>query len=303
MKRLYKNILLFILPVALAIFFIPMNTRLKYIGLRNECFDHAILLYDRSHNNPEPVDIAFFGSSRTINGIDDTLIQNKFNNRKHVFNFGYCTLGQNIYYTLLKTVLEGKKIETVVLEVREEEDRYSHNMFPFIADTKDVLGSPLLFNRDYFVDIENHFLYKIELFQDITFGRIKQSLHRMENYGYATGANKADTAFLNSIKQANNVPVKELIELETNFHMKYPRSYLAKLSEMCKEKKVKIIFLYLPSYGYYAKPKEYDTYIKYGKVILPPREILDKKENWSDEQHLNITGASELSIWLVNHLL
>ncbi len=303
MKRLYKNIFLFVLPIALAILFIPMNTRLKYIGLRNECFDHAILLYDRSHNNPEPVDIAFFGSSRTINCIDDTLIQRKLGGKKHIFNFGYCTLGQNIYYTLVKTLLEGKKIETVVLEVREDEDRYSHNMFPFLADTKDVLFPPLLFNRDYFVDIENHFLYKIELFQDISFGRIKQSLHRMENYGYATGDHVATVAFLDSVQRVNAVPGIELTALERNFHMKYPRSYLEKLSNLCKEKKVKIIFLYLPAYGCYTKPKEYDNYKKYGEVIIPPKEIFDKKENWSDQQHFNSSGATELSSWLANYIL
>src|SRR6187402_494770 len=140
MKRLYKNIILFILPIALVFIFVSINKRLKYIGLKKECFDHGLLLYDRIYKDAKPVDLAFFGSSHTINAIDDTLIARKLN--KSVFNFGFCSLGQNIYYTLLKEVLTTKKISTVVLEVREDEDRYSHKVFPFIADTKDVLFPP-----------------------------------------------------------------------------------------------------------------------------------------------------------------
>ena len=110
MKRLYKHIILFFLPVLLLIIIVPVNKRQKYLGLENDCFNHAIWIYDRLYKNSKPVDIAFLGSSHTINGINDKLIEEELKRyNMTAANFGYCRLGRNLSYVLLKEIIKTKK--------------------------------------------------------------------------------------------------------------------------------------------------------------------------------------------------
>jgi hypothetical protein len=59
------------------------------------------------------------------------------------------------------------------------------------------------------------------------------------------------------------------------------------------------VFYYFPSYGRkYAKPREQETYEKYGKLLMPPREILENENYWYDANHLNQAGAKAYSSWM-----
>jgi hypothetical protein len=37
-------------------------------------------------------------------------------------------------------------------------------------------------------------------------------------------------------------------------------------------------------------------------VLLPPKNIYENQENWYDDNHLNQTGAKELSLWLAEQI-
>ena len=81
------------------------------------------------------------------------------------------------------------------------------------------------------------------------------------------------------------------------------RIYLKKISKTCSDRNIDIYFLFLPSYGSYLdQPKEYHTYLKYGEVLIPPKEIFENQTNWYDENHLNQAGANELSVWIVEQI-
>jgi len=304
MKHFHRNIVLFLLPLLVLILIMPVNQRLKYIGLKHDCFNHGIWIYDRIFNNSKPIDVVFLGSSHTINGINDQLIEeNIHNDQLAVVNFGYCRLGRNLDYVLLKEILKKKHPKYLFLEVREDEDRYSHPIFPYIASDKDVLFPWPFFDKNILSDIWTHFSYKIELFQDWIFFNTLEMPIRKNDFGFASSTDTASGKILNETKLKRNKPRPELTKPERDFHMSFARGYIKRIHKICKENHIKVVFLYLPSYGTSLnKPKEYDTYLKYGEVWIPPDQIMQNPAHWHDENHLNRAGAAQLSQWIADKI-
>lgn len=303
MKKLYRNILLFLVPLLALLLLMPVNQRLKYIGLKHDCFNHGIWIYDRIFNNPKKVDVAFFGSSHTINDIDDRLIEKHLAKKLTVANFGYCRLGRNLSYVLLKELLEKKHPQYVFLEVREDEDYFSHPIFPYVASDWDVLFPHLLFDARYFSDVWVHFCYKIELLQDALFSKEKEEPVHTGNFGHSAFADTVSPAVLEKVLQKQDKPKVKQSKTVRNFHLAFARGYLKVIHQLCRQEKIKLIFLYLPSYGSGLKhPKEFATYEKYGEVWLPPKKIFNKETNWHDSGHLNREGAIKLSLWLTQRI-
>jgi hypothetical protein len=306
MKKLYRNILLFLVPLLALLLLMPVNQRQKYIGLKHDCFNHGIWIYDRIFNNSKSVDVAFIGSSHTINDIDDRLIENRLAKKFTVANFGYCRLGRNLSYVLLKELLKKKHPQYVFLEIREDEDYFSHPIFPYVASDREVLFPHLLFDARYFSDIWTHFSYKMELLQDALFSNEKETPVRNNAFGHSAFRDTIAPGVLAKAYLEQNSVKEKPSKLIRDFHLAFARGYLKAIGSLCEQEKIKLIFLYLPSYGSGLKrPREFATYAKYGKVWWPPSTVFHKKTNWHDTGHLNGEGARELSLWLakrMNHL-
>lgn len=281
----------------------PMDRRMVFQELKDDCSNHAIWIYDRAFNNEKSVDIVFLGSSHFINGINDQFIEESLKEHNHnVVNLGYCRLGRNFSYVLFKEILESKKPKHLILEVRGDEDRYSHPIFPYIGHSSDVLLANPLFNRDIFSDIWTHISYKIAVTQDVIYGTKAVEISD-QSFGFASSADTASLIYMDEVKEKRANKRAELSKIERNFHMFFARTYLDKINLLCVENNVKLWFLYIPEYGRYTDhPKEYNTYIKYGQVLIPPLTIFDNQENWGDENHLNQTGAIKLSKWVSSEI-
>lgn len=298
MKKLIVNLMVFLLPVFLVLALLPIGKRQRYLGLKDDCFNHGIWIYDRIYENPAPVDIAILGSSLTINGIDDQLISDSITNGEAV-NLGYCRLGRNLSYVLLKELVSQKRPSHLVLEVREEEDRYSHPVFPCLASTGDVLLPNPFFNRDLLSDIRVHLLYKVEIVQDMLYHQMQDVPVSSSLYGWAASEDTATSAFLDSVYRKRTASGRRAYSsFEKNFHGSYARGYLSKIHSLCEKEGIQLVFLYIPTFGNYREPMEYNIYTKYGKVLIPPENIFRNKHYWNDEDHLNRQGAQALSLWL-----
>ena len=304
MKRVFFKILLFLLPLVFLIYLIPFERRQRFIQLKEDCSWHGIWFFDRVHHNDNPVDIAFFGSSHTINGIMDEFIEKQLNILSvHVVNFGYCRYGVNIYSVLLKEILRSKKPKIIFLEVREDENRYSHPVFPYIADANDIFLATPFFNRDMVRDYFNSFLYRLQLLKVQYFKKDSIVPIRTGDFGFMGSKDTASKAFLEKVKLEHMKPKARLSPVERYFYMTYPRIYLKKLSELCIENNIRLSFIYLPEYGSQEKdPLEMMTYRNYGEVLIPPREIFEDPDNWGDENHLNRAGAGKLSKWVARKI-
>jgi len=304
MKRVFFNILFFLIPLVLLIYFIPVERRQRFIQLNEDCSWHGIWLFDRIHHNEKPVDVAFFGSSHTINGIMDDTIENQLKSSSiNVVNFGYCRYGVNIYPVLLKEILKAKKLRVLYLEVREDENRYSHPVFPYIADIKDIFLATPFFNRDLGRDYFDSFLYRLKLIKVQYFRPDSLVTYRTGDFGFMGSKDTASKSFLENVKLEHMQPKQNLNHLERMFYMTYPRFYLGYLSQLCNENHIRLRFLYIPEYGSTAKePLEMMNYQKYGDVLLPPHEIFENPDNWADENHLNHSGARKLSKWVTDQI-
>ncbi len=302
MPALLKKLLLFLLPLLLLLVLWPIDARWRFQGLKDDCFNHGIWIYDRIHSHPKPIDLAFLGSSRSLNGINDQLISSQWGDREAV-NLAYCRFGRNLTLVLLKELLSEQPIKTLVVEVRETEDRYSHPVFPFMAATKEVLLPNPIFNKQVVSDMWVHLAYKVELLQDQLYRQEPAAVLQTEAYGFASPADTADPAVLEEARQRRLQPKAPLSDFENNFHMQFPRRYLKKVADLCRKNNIELVFLYLPAYGDPRKlPNEHATYLQYGKLLLPPAHILSPTTHWCDENHLNQTGAAALSQWLVTAL-
>ena len=303
MKRLYKNITLILFPILIVLTLIPIDRRLKYQELKNDCFQHGIWIYDRLYNNDKPIEIAFLGSSRTINGINDKLIEEKIGNpQMNLVNFGYCRPGRNLHYIIAQDILKTKTLKKLIVEVRDDEDRYSHPIFPYIAENNDILLASPFFNRDIFIDLYHYYGYKLQLLQETLFKKNEPIEIQKMDFGYGSSPDTADARFLLKFKESERFP-QPANKLERDFYMKFPRSYLRKIHQLCVDHNVELTFIYLPSFGSnLTKPLEIETYRKYGKVLFPPAEIFENMDYWHDEDHFNNAGAVALSAWIAEEL-
>jgi hypothetical protein len=304
MKKLLIHIVLFLLPLLVVLLLLPVNKRLRYVSLKDDCFNHGIWLHDRIFENPIPVDIAFLGSSHTINAIDDHQIEKILEGKNvHVLNLGYCRLGRNMDYALLKELLLTKKPKLLIIEVTETENRYGHPIFPYIATQKDVLLPALFFNRDIIKDAYTAMAFKTELIQEQLFANNPLPVIDHNPYGLAGHADTAANELLIKFFKERHEPEKKQGSLEHDFYMAFPTYYLKKTAQLCKENNISLCFVYLPGYGTSLRaPSEMELYKRYGKVLLPPSVIFENTSNWFDENHLNKSGAAEVSRWLGEEL-
>lgn len=305
MKKLSLHITLFLIPVLVILILYPVNKRQRYLSLKDDCFNHGVWLHDRIFENTIPVDIAFIGSSHTINGIDDKLIETElgsFNKKCHVLNMGYCRLGRNMHYTLLKELLKEKKPKVLVLEVTESENRYSHPIFPYVAEQKDALLPTLFFNKDVLKDMYTAVAFKTQLMQEDLFSQKQSPPIDLTPYGFSGHADTAKATLLDSFYVKRNKPEEKQSELARRFYNTYPLSYLQKMEGICKENQIQLYFLYMPAYGVSSPPAEKEYYQAHGKLLCPPYSIFEKKEYWFDENHLNFAGTKALSKWVSGQL-
>lgn len=299
MKVLFKHIIRFVLPLLLVIYLVPISNKLKYSGLKDDCINQGAWIYNRAYENQTPIDIAFLGSSHTLNGINDAYISKQLK-PLIATNLGYCRLGRNLNYSLLKMINEKKAPKHVVLEILEHEDRYSHPIFPLVSETKDVLAPTLLFNRDYFSDVWVHTLYKIELIQDFFFHPPTPDL-RTNTFAFGPLQDTIAPIKLDEIKVKRHQRKLNLSDHEKAFYNRFPISYIEKVHRICTDNNITLSFVYLPGYGVpYREEGLIDKYSKYGHVLLPPQDILNNKQYWADESHLNKAGGRAISVWIAN---
>ena len=304
MKRFLHRLGLFSLPLlvaAIGLLLLPVDRRQRYAYLKDDCFNHGLWIHDRLFRQETPVDLAFLGSSRTLCAVNDEELSKNLD--QEVVNLGYCRLGRNLIYVLLQDLLEARKPARIVIEVRENEDRYSHPVFPFLANEKDAFLPVLLFNRDLFSDAYQAFRCKLQLSKDRIFQSAPQPETRTAPYGFAPKRDIAQLQRLQAHQLERRERKKDLPSWQRDFYWRYPLRYLGKIGKTCRKQGVELYFLYLPGYGSDPeRPTGYEHYRAMGQLLLPPPDIFADPDHWFDENHLNAAGAEALTEWLEGRL-
>lgn len=294
---------LLIIPI-ITFFMLPYSDEFAYHYIENDCYNHGSWIYDRINHNPAPIDVAFIGSSHTIHAIQDKKIEELLSQNLHITNLGYCRYGRNIEYLIMKMLLEHKSPKLIVIEVHEDEEKNSHDIFPYLAETKDLLLPPTALDRDYFSDLFHGGSARIEYFKAKYIFRKTYTEPTSELYGYAATDRTASKTELDESKKLwQNRLNRTNPEIIEKIQAKFPLAYLNEMMNILQKKNIPFMFIYLPESGSsLQEPKFASQYQELAPLIIPPQNIFNEDSNWMDASHLNDKGSKILSTWLVGQI-
>jgi len=307
MKQILLKIALFfslmMIPIV-ALFLMPYSKEFAYHYIKNDCYNHGAWIFDRITKNQVPIDVAFIGSSHTIHAFQEKRMEEILKSNDHLSNLGYCRYGRNLQYSLLKLLLQYKSPKLIVLEVSEDEEKNSHDIFPYLAETSDLLSTPTLINRDYLSDLYRGASARLECFKATYIFNKKHQEVDNTLYGYGEADRTATKEeMLDNQKAWEKRLERKTIKSVEDIQLKYPLAYLNKMVELIKGKNIALVFVYLPESGSKLKsPKLVKYYQSIAPLLIPPQSIFDDSTNWMDASHLNNKGSEILSAWMASQL-
>jgi hypothetical protein len=298
---------------------IPNNPYIRWQDMRVEAYARLGWIYERIHDDPTPIDVAFLGTSHTMNGVNASVVAAGMSKAEgrcvHAVNFAIPQYGRNMQWVIARELLENRKVGRLVLEVFEDETRKPHPLFIYPARAADVLGAPALINLDYFSDIALLPMRQVRLGLE-SLWPAEFGLHAHFDPKDYDGEDVDNTRIVHvhgrvftRLRSGHEDPAEldrqvRQIDAGRNLHMlpkrfaaleyHYPLYYLDRILDLARQKGVPVTFLYLPAYGQPAQPYDMHPFVGRGPMLFV-NDILRDKSNWLDYAHLNMFGAATLS--------
>lgn len=288
--KTYTKLLLLLLPFFVIWTLLPLPRRMQFAQLSEDCYDHALDVYDRLADRNKAINVLFLGSSRTLNAVDDHYLSEQTG--RATYNAAYCRLGRNLEFSLLQLALENHPIKTVVVEVGYQERNYSHPVFPFLAAPSEVLAAPFAHDR-WLSDTWKAAVYRTELLQHYYLGKPSLLPGRTNTYAYG---GLADT-----LTVFPEVAAPTLATI-SGAPARVPTHYLQRIKTLCADHAVQLHFLYLPAFKHQQQTPIYASFYEQSGKLLLPTSATFAPNNWADDNHLNRSGARALSEWLLTVL-
>jgi hypothetical protein len=282
----------------------------KYIRYRQVGGDgqKAGWIYERLHFDPEPVDVAFLGTSHTMRAVDAERIEAGLRGVR-VASLAMPYHGQNLAYVLAKELFANKRVRLVVLEVREIQSRAGHDMFWYLADREDIVSPVWLFNPNAITDLAHLPGRQLRLFFRGLFPDAFGEPRAFDPAHYA-GHHWSDAAdhivthpreWLEA-EHANELRTRSYGALPASLHpleFRFSTEYTNRIKALAAANGTAVAFLYLPSYSETAPPADRALY---DDLWTPPAAVLAPPERWADLTHLNAAGANALVPWLTDQI-
>jgi hypothetical protein len=309
-----------------AMILLPHDKYLRYQSLNDHSAPNSYWIYERIHDDPTPIDIAFIGTSRTGRSMNTELLQEdlaRHGAQVHAVNFHIVKTGRNMHYAIAKELLDNRKVKLLVLEMTEVEDRKPHPDFVLLADTRDIVFAPLFINTRYFPDLMRLPGRQVDLFLQTLEQRrgLRASDFTPPPY---EGPNRDRTDFLITLDGVNHsLAVKHTFaEMEAMriaqdkditppvlpaslgwLEFRFPRYYIDRIFELAARKGTRVVFLYLPRYGGPPSPAPYEHLYSRRAGLINPSAVVQDYQWWWDDTHVNgpgshrITDAVAESLW------
>jgi hypothetical protein len=235
-------------------------------------------------------------------GLIEKALRSRYQHPVHVANLAIPQHGRNMHYVIIKDMYKLKKPRYLILEVKAYESRKSHHLFSRLADIKDVVSPALTLN--IFAPRDLLSAMRWQLSQYISPRRHEAITY--ESYGFRNNdpGIQLDREKMDALveKRHEIVDVSYFGGRLDAIEYSLPRSYIRKISDLAAYNNSKLIFLYLPYYGAPKQPRDLNYYQQYGKVWIPPEDVLGDINYWKDAGHLNTNGAFALAPWLSEKL-
>jgi hypothetical protein len=292
---------------------LPNDKYLRYKALDIGVYSKASWIYERIVISNTPIDIAFVGTSHTLNGIDSKLIEDSLNleleDKLHVANFAMPHFGRDLHKTISKLLLTNKKPKLLLIEIRQSEERDQHPANHYLSDSFDLLNAPLLINKRYFDNLIRLPLRELKLFTRTYLPFIFENEERpppneiVDHKNYTEtingtykrdkflSTNEAELA-LKQWREKNSFKLNRENKVLNFLYFNANWQGLNSIVEMAKENGVELAFVYLPNYGSAPAPVDMQRYLSLAPIIFPEdKKILSDSRYWYDLGHLNANGA------------
>jgi len=312
MKKFLLQISLFALPFfagVICLFCLNPDKQFSYRFVKGECSNKASWIYDRVFLSGKKMDVVFIGASQTATAVKDEMIEKRLGELTgeavDIANLGYCRGGRDIQYVMLKEVFRQKEPKMVVIEVAEDEPKKSHPVFPYLADTDDLLESAVIFNQRFPLSVWKGLVIRFAYLKEQVFGGDAYLGDSTVSYGYIPTEAVADNAVLtrnrlNWERRLNRSKSAMMRKVE----LRYSMHYMEKMVKMAEQNGSKVVFLYLRESGSSLKePMLSDYYRLVSDIMMLPEEIYAHPGNWFDASHLNDNGATLASEVIAQELV
>lgn len=303
---------------------LPHTDYVRWQAPKTEAEARLGWLYERIHYDPTPIDVAFIGTSHTLNGVDAAAVERRIaasgsrdpdGRCVTVTNLAIPAYGRGLHYEIARDLLSTRKPKLLVIEVFENETRKPHPYFADVATVGDIVGAPVLVNRNYVEDLIRLPYRQVALAAKSLAPAAFGLKTRFDPANY-DGSNVDNTRYVNvagveltpfrgraisparlhraalRAKRAKNA--NYLGTRFAQYEYALPRRYLGGILALAKEKGVPVRFLYLTGYGRPETPVTLPGMNLAGRMLYV-RDILRDTSIWYDPQHLNARGAAMLS--------
>ena len=304
---------------------LPHDRYVRWQAVKVEAYARLGWIYERIHFDPTPIDVAFVGTSHTLNGVDTVALQRLLaaeGRCLHLVNFAIPSYGRNLHWLVVRELLENRKVGTLVLEVFENETRKAHPLFASVADVRDVLDAPMLVNINYVHDLARLPWRQLSLWAEsldpAAFG-LKAGFDPADYDGSDVDNTRVVNVggqALTPVRDQVMDPVKLAVaarglmaakrlhmlgERFARYEYAVPDTYVDDILALARRKGVRVVFLYLPGFGKPAAPADDRLYRGKGPM-LEANDVLAHPEFWHDPDHLNMQGAARFTARLAEEL-
>jgi hypothetical protein len=306
---------------------LPHDRYLRFQSLTDPAVVKASWIFERIHFDPAPMDVLFVGTSHSVFGIDSAEVERECRSAggQHCasVNFALQHLGRDLHWLIAREALDVRKPRLLIIEVQETEPRAMHPAFPYLADTDDIIGAPIIINTTYFSNLAHLPLRQVDLWTrtqlpvlfysrtafspalyrgshwDDTYAETGSTEHPISNPRPRTGTySAAELEFERAHPQSTEGAAPHLPGPLHALEYRATLSYLDKLINLAHVKDVPVRFLYMPSYGDTQQPEFAELYRHAAPMWEMPQDIRSRPELWLDVGHLNNAGAAAFSRWL-----
>lgn len=304
---------------------LPHDRYVRFQQLTDSDLFRSRWVYERIHFDPTPIDVAVIGSSRVEAAISapdlEKALSEKAGRPIHVANLAIPDEGRNLHYVVAKELFASRRETKLILLSVVEQANISHPAFRYLADSGDILRSPLMVNHSYFLDAAflpyRQFSYFFQSLHPEWFGksrRFRDDYMKTDfdtTYSFRLPSGKlvdrflvAKTADLNrgAAKTMESLgggwtPPSRWRALNEPLEPEFTRRLVGLAESNC----ARVIFVRLPFYS--SGPGTYDraSYERLGPV-LDAQRYSDIPHYYSDSGHFNRFGTDRVSHWLAEQL-
>lgn len=270
--------------------------------VKGDCAARGPWMYHRLHADTTPIDVAFIGTSYTMNAVADSAVERLLSTGSeqiHVANLGYCRPGENLYPVIVRELLSTKRPRLIVVEVRLSPSQASHPMYGHIASGYDILHPPIYSYQSYLTDLLTATTSHWRLLRESLFNSPSGDDGNQGRYGHYGNPYTADAKLMTDQKARRMLDTASVLNWNEQLNSRLSFAALHQVAAICSDRGIALGLLYFRPYGNaQLVPKSAHLLPSGVAVWSVPGHISQHPHNYYDHSHLNLRGSALLSAWL-----